>query len=199
MRGSFVGRLRGDLGDAVLHAHPEHLGHMVPLGRLIGPDVHDDLGILFVLRDQLAFQLGHRGGGAAVTDRSAGSDLDGPDVGLLHLLRGAQLADRRQLQVHALLQQRPCDHEDDQEHEGEVHQRRDVDLVQRDQMIFLGGSAHGVSSCPRHQTPARMAWTQLRREVVHTLFAAALIMDLGLSSHTYLFRKQNHFIIFGAQ
>jgi hypothetical protein len=44
--------------------------------------------------------------------------------------------------VHAALHLRRGDHEDDQQNEGEIEQRRDVELAQGLQCVAIGEAAH---------------------------------------------------------
>src|SRR5207237_10850605 len=47
-----------------------------------------------------------------------------------------------ELDVHALVQQRCGDHENDQQHKGQIQERRDIDLTQGYQRTALGKTAH---------------------------------------------------------
>src|SRR4029078_2042349 len=52
-------------------------------------------------------------------------------------------------QVHAVFEQRRGDHENNQEHEGEIEQRRDVDFAQCRKIASVGIALHRTNSATR--------------------------------------------------
>src|SRR3954471_5175687 len=80
-------------------------------------------------------------------DRFPPVDRNGLDLtGFHRRIRGAA---RGNDQVHTVLEQRRCDHENDQEHERQVEQRRDVDLGHSREVVPLGVTPHRRTSISR--------------------------------------------------
>src|SRR2546430_2356434 len=71
------------------------------------------------------------------------TDFQRPEI--LFPQRPVRFAARRQLQLEPLLEERRGDDEDDEQHERQVEQRRDVDVAQRHQRTALREAAHGVN------------------------------------------------------
>src|SRR5882762_3771562 len=68
------------------------------------------------------------------------TDFQRPEI--LFPQRSVRFAARRQFQLEPLLEERRGDDEDDEQHERQVEQRRDVDVAQRHQRTALREAAH---------------------------------------------------------
>ncbi len=117
-----------DLGEAALGDRAHHL-HDPAVGEILVA-AHEDAPLRVVLGDrlQLVDEIGDIDRLVLQEDRAVGLDRDGQRLAVAVQRLGVGL---RQIDRHAGGHQRRGDHEDDQQHQHHVDQRRDVDLRQR--------------------------------------------------------------------
>jgi len=140
--GSFGwGSSQREPGDVVPLTAINDVQEIFVLARLIRADIDEEVGVLAKGGDEFLLDLVNPHHMPAQRHLAGGADVHGADVGLLEFVVGATAL--RERQVQALLKQRRGDDENDQEHERQIQQRRDVDVTQRHERIALGKAAHG--------------------------------------------------------
>ncbi len=119
---------QGDLGESALGDGAHHL-HDPPVGEVLVA-AHEDAPVWIALRDrlQLRHQLAEIDLLVLQVDLALGVDTHAERLAVRVERLGVGL---RQIDADPGRHQRRGDHEDDQQHQHHVHQRRDVDLGER--------------------------------------------------------------------
>lgn len=122
--------------DVILLAKAEKGRQLFGSAVLIRTDVNNKFGIRTGILHQFALDLVKLHFHTFDRVRSLSGNLHCPNVFFMN--RSVRLAiDFGQMKVDTLFEQWGGDDEDDQQHECEVEERRDVDIAQRDQGIAL--------------------------------------------------------------
>ena len=133
-----------DLRNASLVKQIHHADEI--LDREIPVRSHDDCKVrLFLLeRNKSSLEFGRSDHLLVQFDDIIPIDGEGLNLGWVHFgLRGGAA---RNDQVHAVLHERGRDHEDDQQHEGQIEQRRHIQLTECVQRVAVRESTHGIDA-----------------------------------------------------